>query len=105
MRSCHTHNRSTFHKMLDVIGETKNVITIFTTNQTISALQNKYSSYLRTGRTDFFIEMTDTSSSISYATTAREQNNARVDQGSAMEPSNNAKESTKRFSFLVFLCI
>jgi len=109
-RSCHTHNRSTFHNMLDVIGETNNVITIFTTNQTISALQNEYSSYLRRGRADFFIEMTDTSSSISYATTAR------FDQGSAMkgnvsndarvDPSYNAKESTmKRFSFLVFLCI
>lgn len=59
----HTRNKGTFNDMLDTIASTPYVITLFTTNKTPKELYSNpnYESFLRSGRVDFFIEMTSDS--------------------------------------------
>ena len=56
----HTRNVSSLNKMLDMIGDTKNIITIYTTEKSPEKLykNKKYHSFMRKGRIDMFINFT-----------------------------------------------
>jgi len=58
----YTKDKQSFNNMLDVISDTKYVIAIYTTEKTIEQLQGneEHLSFLRRGRVDFFLTMTDT---------------------------------------------
>lgn len=56
----HTRDISSLNKMLDMIADTKNIITIFTTEKSPETLykNKKYHSFMRKGRVDEFIHFT-----------------------------------------------
>jgi hypothetical protein len=58
-RLLHTQDKSTFNNMLDVISDTKHVITIYTTEKTPQQLYKKedFRSFMRKGRVDTFINI------------------------------------------------
>jgi len=60
-RLLHTQDKSTFNNMLDVISDTKHVITIYTTEKTPYQLYEKeeWRSFMREGRVDKFINITN----------------------------------------------
>lgn len=55
----HSRNVNDFHNMLDGIGDCSNVIAIYTTEKNANDLYNddKYKSFMRPGRVDFFLHM------------------------------------------------
>jgi len=62
----HAKDKTSFHNMLDDLGSIRNIITIFTTEKSPEELyQNEqYRSFIRTGRVDYFINMTADSSTL-----------------------------------------
>lgn len=62
----HAKDRNTFNNMLDDIGSMLYVITIFTTEKSPEQLKAnpEYKSFIRKGRVDFFIKMTETDSEL-----------------------------------------
>jgi hypothetical protein len=60
-RLLHTQNKVTFNQMMDAIGDTKNVIAIFTSEKSpleLMKIHPDYKSFMRKGRIDYFINMT-----------------------------------------------
>ncbi len=55
----HTRNKNTFHNLIDTIDGCKNMIMIMTSEKTPKELYatNRYDSFMRVGRIDFFVEM------------------------------------------------
>lgn len=58
----HTKSKGEFHNMLDAIGSTPYVISIFTTENVDIYKIEKYQSFIRMGRVDLFITMFDNNS-------------------------------------------
>jgi len=60
----HTRNKQCFHDMLDIIGNKKHVITIYTSERDPVEMykSNDYASFMRKGRVDFFVKMTENQS-------------------------------------------
>jgi hypothetical protein len=54
----HTRSTQSFHNMLDSLGNYPYVITLFTTENVDIRQNDKYKSFLRPGRVDFFARMT-----------------------------------------------
>lgn len=52
----HVSNKQSMVKVLDNIAETPNVITIYTTNESLKDMRQNYSPYIRQGRMDILIE-------------------------------------------------
>lgn len=65
-REQHTRSKQSFNNMLDAIGGTPYVITIFTTEKDPSEIYqtDEYRSFMREGRVDLFIKMEDDQSSV-----------------------------------------
>ena len=67
-RLCHTESKQTLNNMLDVIDSTRFVIAIYTTEKSIDELSQTYDpSFIRKGRIDYYINMTNDSIEISNA--------------------------------------
>lgn len=62
----YTRNKQSFNGMLDLVGDTKYIIAIYTTEKTLDQLREneEHLSFFRQGRVDFFVHMTATDSTI-----------------------------------------